>query len=176
MSAAELWTIPLRKITNQPHEIVVLMTSNFSESGKMTLDGELDAYDELIRAETGTALVLKPHPRDSQQKIQQLRKRLSGRFRELVVLDNPHSFYLPFESVFDRFLWNKTPSAPRVICTSSACLSFEALYGIHCRLGFGEQAVRKYFRPEWVSHRLVHERDLLAVVHDIRNSHSRRAA
>lgn len=176
------WTIPLAKVARQPSDVVVLMTSNFSESGKMTLAAEIAAYEELVKEETRPALVLKPHPRDSRQKILQLRDTLATRFHQLLVLDDPSSFYLPFESVFDRFFLNRFRSTSgstgslRVLSTSSACLSFELLYGVDCRLGFGEQAVRTYFRPEWISHRLEHERDLQAVVSEIRGVRHRQSA
>jgi hypothetical protein len=144
----------------------------------MTPAAEMAAYEELLEQESAPALVLKPHPRDSRQKIQTLRDMLSRRFRELVVLDHPSSFYLPFESVFDRFLLNRSKSqgGTSMLSTSSACLSFELLYGVPCRLGFGEQAIRRYFRPEWISHRLMHERDLQAVVSEIRQMLPLRAA
>jgi hypothetical protein len=154
------------------------MTSNFSEAGKMTVESEIAAYQELVGDGCASVLVLKPHPRDSREKIQSLRNVLAARFQKMIVLDDPQSFYLPFESVFDRFLFTgvREGDRPQVLCTSSACLAFELVYGISCRLGFGEQAVPKYFRQAWIPHRLRHERDLQEVVSEIRGRRCQIAA
>jgi hypothetical protein len=159
-------------------QFLILLTSNFSESGKMTLDDELAAYRELVQEQPmcrHAALVLKPHPRDSQEKIDRLRTMLEPQFVRVFVLDDALSFYLPFEVIFVRlFLSAQSPINARVACVSSACLGLEYLYDTPCVIGFGERQVRRYFAPTWIDHRLQHEYDLRRAVDLIRQSRQHR--
>jgi hypothetical protein len=153
--------------------VVVLLTSNFSEAGRMPEDREVEAYVDLVRAQMpteGAAILVKPHPRDSASKISRLRDSLLQSCPSVFVLNDPLSFYLPFEVILrasilaDEQLAQRT----RVICVSSACLSLELLYGIRCELGFGERVVREHFVKSWKELRGRHEFDLRTAVHQIR--------
>lgn len=99
-------------------------------------------------------------------------RQLDGTQETELVLDDPCSFYLPFETVFARYFLSRAEwlGKTRVACVSSACLSFEVFYGVPCVLGFGEQNVRKYMRPEWIAHRLRHEHDLRITMQRLREA------
>lgn len=161
----ELGTLPLTT------HVSVVLTSNFSESGKMSADAELRCYGAVLKDEpvdSDTVLVLKPHPRDSKEKVAAVVRELAPRFSQVIQLDDPLSFHLPFEVIFERYLRRRGPGRVRVTCFSSACLSLELLYGATCRVGFGEELVRASFARPWVEHRLRHEADLARVIQVIR--------
>lgn len=146
-------------------EVVVMLSTNFSEAGKMSLAAELEAYAEFLAPlATGprALLVIKPHPRDSQSKIQQLNALLASRFAERIVLDDPTSFYLPFEVLYTACFadWPGSRMAPTIACFSTAGLSLEYLYGAPCLVGFGDELVKRHMFDQWREQRLQHEHDL----------------
>ena len=78
-SWAALWTTSTsgalrRRIAGRP--VVVLMTSNFSEGGRMPVGNEISAHPEVLVAseyeERDAVLVVKPYPRDDDAKIRLL--------------------------------------------------------------------------------------------------------
>jgi len=146
--------------------VVILLTSNFSEWKRMDLAAEVAAYEEyLTRREyaPGTVLVIKPHPRDSKAKLQELQRRLAPTFKRVILLDDLAFFYTPFELIYER-LCQDLPSyerRPEVLSVSTACLSLAALYGARCGIGFGEEIVRRYFPPEFARSRIEHEAILI---------------
>lgn len=154
--------------------VVVLLTSNFSETGRMTLAGEVECcLESVLNAGgegPGSLLVIKPHPRDGHEKITRLSMHATRHFAEVVTLDDRWTFHLPFESVFVRYFptGSRIRAATRVVCTSSAALSLEHLYGQECHLGFGPRAVRRCFAHNWKALRLRHEADLMAAIRQIR--------
>ena len=153
--------------------VVVLLTSNFSETGRMTLAGEVECCIDSVLEEgggPGSLLVIKPHPRDSHEKITRLAAEARRSFAEVVTLDDRWMFHLPFESIFIRYFpaHARIRAATRVVCTSSAALSLEHLYGQECTLGFGPRAVRRCFAHNWRALRLRHEADLAKAVERIR--------
>jgi len=153
--------------------VVVLLTSNFSETGRMTLAGEVECCIDSVLEEgggPGSLLVIKPHPRDSHEKITRLAAEVRRSFAEVVTLDDRWMFHLPFESIFIRYFpaHSRIRAATRVVCTSSAALSLEHLYGQECTLGFGPRAVRRCFAHNWRALRLRHEADLAKAVERIR--------
>jgi hypothetical protein len=75
---------------------------------------------------------------------------------------------VPFEVILAKFLAGGDGVVVRVLCFSTACLSIERLYGLRCTVGFGEAAVRRWFRSQWVEGRLHHERDLGRAVEVVR--------
>jgi hypothetical protein len=138
--------------------VVVLLTSNFSETGRMTLPGEVECCIESVRQEGGG------------EKIARLAAEARRSFAEVVTLDDRWMFHLPFESIFIRYFpaHSRIRAATRVVCTSSAALSLEHLYGQECTLGFGPRAVRRCFAHNWRALRLRHEADLAKAVQRIR--------
>ena len=135
----------------------------------MTLDGEIASCMESILqvgGGPGSLLVIKPHPRDGRKKIDRLTTEARRHFAEVVALDDHWTFYLPFESVFVRFFppGSAIRALTRVVCTSSAALSLEHLYGQPCAMGFGAPAVRRRFAEKWQSLRLRHEADLVTAI------------
>jgi hypothetical protein len=165
----------LAETLDATRQAVVLLTSNFSEARKMDRESELAGYVEIIAglaADRGTALIIKPHPRDSVDKIAELRGRLARSFRRVVVLDHPLLFYLTFEVIWAKYFVPRQSQSPgletQVVCFSSACLALEYLYGVPCTIGFGEDRVRGLFHPQWVDLRLRHEADLHQAVEAIR--------
>jgi hypothetical protein len=153
-------------------ETILLLTSNFSESAKMNRDKELAAYRDFI-GEHGSrraTLILKPHPRDSVQKVSQLREMLAQSFGRVHLLANPAVFYLPFEVIVARYFAPYLAGGfpMKVIGFSTACLSLDYLYGVPCVVGFGDKISSTSFEPQWVEGRLGHERDLRQALHTIR--------
>jgi hypothetical protein len=115
-------------------------------------------------------LVIKPHPRDGHKKIDRLRTEARRHFAEVVAIDDRWMFHLPFESIFVRFFppGSAIRAVTHVVCTSSAALSLEHLYGQECAVGFGAPAVRRGFTEQWQALRLRHEADLVAAIRLIR--------
>ena len=162
-------------------QVIVLLTSNFSETKRMTLDGEVACCMELVLRQqlTKTALlIIKPHPRDSQEKILAIEGAARKSFRSVVTLADPWTFFVPFESIYDRF-FASNPRIQRmtsVVCSSSACVSLEMLYGQKCELGFGARNVRRHFALKWQELRVRHELDLNHLLKRIRKAATHRVA
>lgn len=146
-------------------QTIVLLSSNFSETKRMQLDGEVECYKKWIhgcRVSSETLIVIKPHPRDSYEKIERIRTSLSDMGCQVEVLSDPWTFYVPFESIYLRYIRPYSSATQRldIICTSSSCLSLEYLFQQPCHLGFGRELVEEFFAPKWVALRLLHEADL----------------
>lgn len=162
-------------------QVIVLLTSNFSETKRMTLDGELACCMEMVhrkQKKSNALLVIKPHPRDSQEKIAAIENEARKTFHSVVTLNDPWTFFVPFESIFDRYFVSnpRIQQMTSVVCSSSACVSLELLYGQTCELGFGVRNVRRHFATKWQDLRVRHEADLIRVVQQIRKSALRRVA
>jgi hypothetical protein len=172
---------PLAAELGRAARVVVLLTSNFSETARMRLSEEVDACVTAAAAVGGGAgslLVVKPHPRDSRDKVRLIADAASRRFAAVVTLDAPWTFYLPFESVYDRWFLRdeRVRRVTRVVCTSSAGLSLEALYEQPVEVLFGERMVRRLFAHNWRSLRVRHEADLRRIITEIRAVRSLRQA
>lgn len=168
----------LHALAGTPGKNVVLLTSNFSETGRMSLDGELRGYAQLLEkmpSGKGVTLIIKPHPRDSYAKIEQLRQLTEARYDSTLALSDPWTFYLPFESLYAKYLSPRvSPQRTTHVATvSSACISLEHLYGQHCELGFGANLVEQEFTPLWRTLRVVHENDLVRIVQKLRTASAR---
>lgn len=162
------------KIGNSP--IAVLLTSNFSEAGRMTYDDELTAYLSFLKAANlapSTVLLIKPHPRDDIKKIHQLQKQLLNSFSEVIILAEPELFFLPFEIFFKRVFFCYESSLCRnvhsvqVFAVSSACLGLKFLFDVPSIVGFGSAITSSLFCKSYVNGRLAHEHDLLVAIHAI---------
>lgn len=172
---------PLAAELSRAARVVVLLTSNFSETGRMSLAEEVEACVAAAAAAGGGAgslLVVKPHPRDSRDKVRLIAAAAARQFAAVVPLDAPWTFHLPFESVYDRWFLRdeRVRRATRVVCTSSAGLSLEALYDQPVEVLFGERIVRRLFTHNWRSLRVRHEADLGRIIAEIRAARGRRHA
>lgn len=164
---------PLREAAVNCDKHIVLLTSNFSETKRMALEGEVECYLELLHSaklSRQTHVIIKPHPRDSYAKIKLLSDRIARETTHITTIDDPRTFYIPFESIYSHCVANaiRRKGSIQVICTSSASLSLEYFYGQRCILGFGEQRVVDHFAPSWQELRCLHERDLLKIADWIR--------
>jgi hypothetical protein len=164
---------PLAAALARASRIVVLLTSNFSETARMRQAEEVEACVAAAAAQgagPGSLLVVKPHPRDSREKVRLIAAAATQHFAAVVPLDAPWTFHLPFESIYDRWFLRdaRVRRATRVVCTSSAGLSLEALYDQPVEVLFGERIVSRLFAHNWRALRMRHEADLRRVVADLR--------
>lgn len=145
---------------------VVLLTSNFSESGRMSGANEILAYTEFLERQNlpwESTLIIKPHPRDSAEKIQLIGRKLRELFSEVILLTDPNLFFVPFEIFLMQTFQGENENALRnlkIVTFSTACLSVEVIFNLVPMIGFGSELVSKYFNEAYVSGRLKHERDL----------------
>lgn len=166
----------------QNRDLWVVLTVNFSEYEKMTLNSELAAYSEFINTELNNTthshsisdpfVLIKPHPLDSPEKLEKLKLMLSERLSSVVVLDDPAESFLPVESLLPDLIKELPPSRVKIFTFSTSCLSLEHLYDHRCLLGFGEELVTRYFLPLEIKTRLRHEADLRNAVANIRTSNA----
>lgn len=156
--------------------VAVLLTSNFSEAGRMSYEDELIAYSQFLSAadlSPNSVLIIKPHPRDDLKKIQQLQDYLSVLFSKVIVLSEPELFFLPFEIFFLRAFLSSSPSSPsyiqpvQVFAVSSACLGLKLLFDVPSKVGFGKGITPNSFYADYINGRLAHERDLTAAIQSI---------
>jgi hypothetical protein len=145
---------------------VILMTSNFSEAERMPYEMELAAYREFLeqlRLPHESTLIIKPHPRDSGEKIQELGRRLGDLFSDVVLLTDPNLFFTPFEVFLIQAFLDENEHQPRdlkIITFSTACLSLPVLFNVEPIIGFGSDIVKRSFFDHYVSGRIKHEHDL----------------
>ena len=147
--------------------MVFILTCNFSEFGKMSLVDEVAAYREFVamKCAPGSTLVIKPHPRDSYQKLSALTDELLKDGWEVLLLGAQDSLYLPFEAIISRCLeFQQWLSKIKILTFSTSCLSLEAIFGMPCTRGFGADIVQQRFFSASVESRLRHERDLSEAV------------
>jgi len=158
----------------QDYSVSILLSSNFSEAHRMPIEKEVKAYREFLLNQgisPNSILLIKPHPRDSKQKILQLQSELQDLYAKIILLNEDFLFYLPFEVLFmELFLkLDLTQSqTPRIFTFSSACLTLEFLFDAECIVGFGREVVEKYFYPEHIEGRIKHEVDLQSTISEVR--------
>ena len=152
---------------------VILMTSNFSEAQRMTVENELTAYVKFLEGlecPRDAVLVVKPHPRDGAEKIQRLKSAVGGLFSDVIVLDETELFFLPFEIFLLRAFTGgggEVSRGVRVVTFSTACLSLALLFNLEPLVGFGPELVKGYFKEEHAPGRVRHERDLRLAIRRI---------
>jgi len=145
---------------------VILMTSNFSEALRMSGENELAAYREFLerlQLPRESTLIIKPHPRDGEEKVRELGHRLGDMFANVVLLMDQNLFFTPFEVfLIQTFLreHDETPRNLEIITFSTACLSLPILFDIRPIIGFGNEIVKREFFENYISGRLQHEHDL----------------
>lgn len=162
------------KAAIQNYSVSILLSSNFSEAQRMPIEKEVKAYREFLISQgipPNSVLLIKPHPRDSKQKILQMQSELSDLYAKIILLNEDFLFYLPFEVLFmELFLkFDLTQSqTPKIFTFSSACLTLEFLFDAECIVGFGKEVVEKYFYPEHIKGRIKHEVDLQSTISEVR--------
>ena len=146
--------------------VSILLTSNFSEAGRMSLQQEIAAYQKFL-LEVGisdrSVLIIKPHPRDSSQKMAALKDALEKLFTQIVILADTSLFFMPFEAFFTAAFLDesfKLTHKVRVYAFSSACLSLKLLFGVPSYIGFGHEITNSYFDQDHAPGRIKHEQDL----------------
>lgn len=155
---------------------VILMTSNFSEASRMSSEAELVAYREFLeklQLPRESTLIIKPHPRDRGEKIQELGRRISDMFADVVLLTDLNLFFTPFEVfLIQTFLGEKEQAPPdlKIITFSTACLSLPILFNIQPIIGFGEEIVKRSFFEDYISGRIRHEQDLNLAIQALANN------
>ncbi len=160
------------KIDDRP--ILILLTSNFSEAQRMSEEDEINAYRQFLisqKIEPDTILVIKPHPRDGKIKIQRLQSTLADLFANILVISEPHLFFLPFEILFASIFLLSDMSVRdnvRVLTVSSACLSLKLLFNVPCIVGFGKEITPQFFSKNYVEGRLEHEQYLETAIKRIK--------
>ncbi len=161
----------LRSTIAAADRVLLLLTSNYSETGRMSRQVEISGYLNMVREARPTRnalVVVKPHPRDSRQKIDRLARMLRQSW-SVVALNDSQTAYLPFEAVISRAVRDIPGLQSRLtgLCVSSSCLALEYLYGIRCIVGFGNPTAGG-FAKRWRRHRMQHEIDLRRALERIR--------
>lgn len=152
---------------------VVLMTSNFSEAERMSLENEIRAYVKFLKSlacPPQSALIVKPHPRDSAAKIRGLRSAVGDLFSEVILLEEMDLFFLPFEIFLMRAFAGADGGVSQdltIATFSTACLSLALLFDVQPVIGFGPDLVNEYFYETHAPGRDRHERDLRLAVQRI---------
>lgn len=151
----------------------ILLTANHAERDRMTVESEIAAYRAFLEAQhlpADAVLLIKPHPRDNDAKITQMKTALSDLFSDIILLVEPNLFSLPFEVFLVGTFLNQRSTVPdnlKIVTFSSACLSLELFFHAHPLVGFGQDIVTQYFYPHCVAGRLKHEADLQAAMQTI---------
>ena len=146
--------------------VLILLTSNFSEAGRMTLQQEIEAYQKfLMEREIGdrSILIIKPHPRDSSQKILALKDALQELYAQVIVLSETSLFFMPFEVFFTAAFLDESlelTNKVEVFACSSACLSLKLLFNVPSFIGFGSEITNSFFDRDYAPGRIKHEQDL----------------
>ena len=157
-----------RKIGDAP--VSILLTSNFSEAGRMSLEREIDAYSKFFESRKippDSVLIIKPHPRDSSQKMAALSIALNKFFHKIFVLADTKLFFIPFEVFFTAAFLDDNlnlTNKVEVFAFSSACLSLKLLFDVPSFVGFGSQITSEFFTQDYAPGRIKHERDLQAAL------------
>lgn len=135
----------LRQVTAQ-REWGVLLTANLSEQADgayITPAAEIEAYRQFLADQSlPSALLLKPHPRDSAAKLQRLTTAIASLGIEPLLLQDPQLAFWPIEVILLSLLPN-LKGLP-VFTVSSAAVPLQAL-GAQVQLGFGPAIVRRQF-------------------------------
>lgn len=142
-------------------EVWVLMGSNFSEQGVMSLAQEVAAYRDWISSlapPAGALLLLKSHPRDESGKHEVLAQSLRALFGDVVSADAAGSPYLPSEVFLLELA--RLGCTLRALTFSSACLGAHFVLNLPTVIGFGGEVVGRRMEPRHRAARCRHEADL----------------
>lgn len=146
--------------------VSIMLTSNFCEAGRMSLQQEIEAYRKFLidmGIEDRSVLIIKPHPRDSSQKMLALKDAFQELFERIIILSETSLFFMPFEAFFTATFLDenlKLTHQVRVFAFSSACLSLKLLFDVPSFIGFGNEITNSFFDRDYAPGRIKHERDL----------------
>lgn len=146
--------------------VSILLNSNFSEAGRMTLQQEIEAYQKFLRGKgisDRSILIIKPHPRDSSQKILALQDALEELYAQVIILSETSLFFMPFEVFFTEAFLDESlelTNKVEVFACSSACLSLKLLFNVPSFIGFGSEITNSFFDQDYAPGRIKHEQDL----------------
>lgn len=146
--------------------VSILLTSNFSEAGRMSLKQEIEAYHQFLMGigiSDRSVLIIKPHPRDSSQKILALKDALQELYAQIIILSETSLFFMPFEVFFTAAFLDKglkLTNKVEVFACSSACLSLKLLFNLPSFIGFGREITNSFFDRDHAPGRIKHEQDL----------------
>lgn len=146
--------------------VSILLNSNFSEAGRMTVQQEIEAYQKFLRGQgisDRSVLIIKPHPRDSSQKILDLRDALEELYAQVIILSETSLFFMPFEVFFTEAFLDESlqlTNKVEVFACSSACLSLKLLFNVPSFIGFGSEITNSFFDRDYAPGRVKHEQDL----------------
>jgi hypothetical protein len=127
-------------IANSDTNCKLYLLSNLSNSGFCSFENELCLYEEIIleTAVTGQRIILKNHPRASDQMLIQLKDKLSSFFEVELITDKRFSF-IPIE------LWDVLLQNSEVFpIYSTSSISLKYLYSKQVILTLDEAKIRKY--------------------------------
>jgi hypothetical protein len=144
--------------------VFILISSNFSEQGVMSIESEISAYREWSRqfSDLDSVLLLKSHPRDSLDKRKMIIDCLKDVFSEVISIDSIGSAYLPIE-VFMLYIQPFVKNL-HALTVSTACLGSHFVVNCNTVVGFGDALVEKYFFPAWCQERIKHEHQLQKLI------------
>jgi hypothetical protein len=169
----------LSRINSQSGKTVILLSSNFSEGCLMPRDVELKGYLDLLSQlpqGPNVDLIIKPHPRDTKEKLLLLKQACESKYRQAVALSDPWTFYLPIESLIAKYFLPTRSSRLRrsvhVAAVGTSCITLDYLYGIECKLGFNNNSILEQCSPEWRELRSSHEQDLEQILRYVRRLRS----
>lgn len=152
--------------------LCILLTANLSEAGRLMESAELAAYEETLHqlAEPSSLVLIKPHPRDKQEKLVRLKSKLESAFEKAILIDHPGTQYIPFEilvlHLVEHYFGSFSVFKERVklITTSTACLTLAKLYGVKCQVGIPNSILKKYYYSDQLADRLKHNQLLRSAV------------
>ena len=152
---------------------VVLMTSNFSEAKRMSGEKEILAYRkflEQLEFPRESTLIIKPHPRDGEEKIEELGRVLRDLFSDVILLTDPNLFFIPFEIFLLQTFRGEAEKALgdlKIVTFSTACITLAVLFNLSPIIGFGGELVSEFFYQDYVQGRIRHESDLQLALKDL---------
>jgi hypothetical protein len=127
-------------IANANGKCNVYLLSNLFNSGFCTLENEVKLYEEIIleTALPGERLILKNHPRCSDEVLIQLKEKLNQFFDVVIVTDKQFSF-IPIE------LWTVLLKSCKVFpIFSTSAISLQYLYSKQVSMTLDHQKIKKY--------------------------------
>jgi hypothetical protein len=128
----------------------LFLLSNLHGSGLMSKENEIDLYLDVIKemAEKGSTILLKAHPRNSNEVLQTLADRLQSSYK-IVAIDDGELSRIPIE------LWVRLIKGCEIIpMFSTSAINLRYIYDITVRLPLNERLVRKYFYKSKVAYML----------------------
>ncbi len=154
--------------------VTVLMTSNFSEAQRMSLDSEIEAYKRFISDQQNSSdnvLIIKPHPRDDLSKINKLIEALDDLFDYVLCMKDDILPYIPFELFLQKLQATSPPPQNICVCTfSTSFISLKLLFNVETKIGFGSTLVSEFFFAHSAEDRIKHETDLSDVFSTLTSS------